>query len=166
MSWIMDTLWLNWKLDQLPEDRPSREIVSHGMKRVSSSMAPLSPTVWTELRQASFSSWTARVDFHNTVACTTPQFHVFFLYNSCVDYMLISPLFVCVCAFCLCVQATGFQCTELWLWAAVAGWPAEAVCWVGQCSGRCHLWLSQPPAGQIGGNTDCWGAQLWYKETN
>lgn len=162
MWWIMDTLWQNWKLDHLPahEAKQRDSFPRHG---VSSSTAPLSPTVWTELGwarlcQASFSSYTAREDLHSAASCTVPQLHVFFLQIHVRTTCPFIP-FVFVC-----VQATGFQCVKLWLWAAVAGWPAEAVCWVGQCSSCRHLRLPQPPAGQICGNTDCWGAQLWYGE--
>lgn len=67
---------------------------------------------------------------------------------------------------CMCIsrQATGFQRIKLWLWAAVAGWPAQAVRRVRQRSGCCHLWLPQPAAGQICGHPNCRGTQLWYGE--
>lgn len=96
----MDTLWLNWTLDQLPEDRPSREIVSHGMERVSSSMAPLSPSVWTELCQASFSSWnwvrfSQRCSMHNsTVPCLVPV-----LFHMWTTFPFLSIICLCVCVF-------------------------------------------------------------------
>lgn len=116
----MDTLWLNWKLDQLPEDRPSREIVSHGMERVSSSVAPLSPTVWTELCQASFSSWNwvgfsqHCCMYNSTVTCLVPV--LFYVWTTCP---FLSIICLCVRFFCvfrrLDSNALNCDCELLWL---------------------------------------------------
>lgn len=165
----MHTLWQDWMLDQLPGDEANQtDSFPQQQESVFQCSLCWAPLLGLSLAMLGY----ARPDFvhilpamiYTTQPSTQSHSHTSFsVHDSCKEYVLIL-YFLSVCECCLCCQTTGFQCIKLWLWAAVAGWPAEAVCWVGQCSGCCDLRLPQPVAGQISGNPDCGGAQLRYGE--
>lgn len=122
------------------------------------------------LLQACYRSWPCSASEHTEGTSSTllHALHHISTYAWDMPPMCFFSLVVCTCAcVChLCIQAAGFQRVKLWLWAAVAGWPAEAVRRVGERPGCCNLRLPEPTAGPVCGNAHCWRAQLWYGREN